>query len=104
MRNQREHDLCPLRFIVLPKEKVWGGDRIAELLGRGIPADRPIGEVWVVWDQLRVENGIFAGKTLADLVCKNPLSILGSRLVSWVATPNTLTFVAWAIELANRRS
>jgi mannose-6-phosphate isomerase len=82
MRNQKEHDLYPLRFSVLPKEKVWGGDRIAELLGQGIPADRLIGEVWVVWDQLRVESGALAGKTLADLVRQDPLSILGSWLAS----------------------
>jgi mannose-6-phosphate isomerase len=82
MRNQNRQDLYPLRFSVLPKEKVWGGARMAELFGQGIPADRPIGEVWVVWDQLRVENGISVGKTLASLVRRDPLSILGSRLAS----------------------
>jgi mannose-6-phosphate isomerase len=82
MRNQKEHDLYPLRFSVLPKEKVWGGRRLAELLGQGIRADRLIGEAWVVWDQLRVEIGALAGKTLADLVRQDPLSILGSRLAS----------------------
>lgn len=80
MRNQNEHDLYPLRFSVLPKEKVWGGARIAELFGPGIPADRPTGEAWVVWDQLRVESGVSAGKTLASLVRRDPLSFLGSRL------------------------
>ena len=82
MRNQNEQDLHPLRFSVLPKEKVWGGDRIAELFGQGIPADRPVGEVWVVWDRLRVESGASAGETLASLVRRDPLSILGSRLAS----------------------
>lgn len=82
MRNQNKQDLYPLRFSVLAKEKVWGGARIAELFGQGIPTDRPIGEVWVVWDQLRVESGVSAGKTLASLVREDPLSILGSRLAS----------------------
>lgn len=82
MRNPSERDLYPLRFTVLPKEKVWGGSRMAEFLGQGVPADRLIGEVWVVWDQLRVVSGVFAGKTLASLVRQDPLSILGSRLAS----------------------
>ena len=82
MRNPSERELYPLRFSVLPKEKVWGGSRVAEFLGQGIWADRQIGEVWIVWDQLRVASGVFAGKTLASLVRQDPLSILGSRLAT----------------------
>jgi mannose-6-phosphate isomerase len=88
MRDPTDHDIYPLRFSVLPKEKVWGGNKIAKLLRQGIPTDRPIGEVWVVWDQLMVDNGVFKGKTLASLVCDHPTSILGSRF----ATDHTQVF------------
>jgi mannose-6-phosphate isomerase len=80
MQDCNSGELYPLKFAVLPKEKVWGGNRIAELFPQQSPADRPIGEVWVVWDQLRVENGTWKGRKLADLVREDPQAILGSRL------------------------
>ena len=48
-------------------------------LASGIPAGRPIGEVWLVWDQLLVSNGAFQGQTLAELVRTHPVSLLGSQ-------------------------
>jgi mannose-6-phosphate isomerase len=81
MQNQNENELYPLRFSPLLKEKVWGGTQIAELFQQEVPVGRAIGEAWVVWDQLVVENGVLRGKRLADLVRDNPDSILGRRLV-----------------------
>jgi mannose-6-phosphate isomerase len=80
MQTSRTGVAYPLRFRALPKEKVWGGRRIAALFHLDSLASRPIGEAWVVWEGLHVENGVFRDRTLADLVRDDPLSILGSRL------------------------
>jgi mannose-6-phosphate isomerase len=77
MRGENEIELYPLKFRSLPKEKVWGGTRIAARFDGETPADRPIGEVWLLWDQLVVTNGSFQGQTLADLVRAYPVSLLG---------------------------
>jgi mannose-6-phosphate isomerase len=77
-----EGTLYPLKFATLPKEKVWGGHRIAHTYQPELPADRQIGEVWVVWDQLTVANGPYQGRTLADLVRSCPLPLLGNRLAA----------------------
>jgi mannose-6-phosphate isomerase len=82
MRAENETGLYPLKFQPLPKEKVWGGTRIAARFGQGIPAGKPIGEVWLVWDQLVVSNGTFLGQTLAELVRYYPVSLLGSQAVA----------------------
>jgi mannose-6-phosphate isomerase len=82
MRAENETGLYPLKFQPLPKEKVWGGTRIAARFGQGIPAGKPIGEVWLVWDQLVVSNGTFQGQTLAELVRYYPVSLLGSQAVA----------------------
>ena len=72
----------PLKFRALPKEKVWGGNRIAAMLHLDALAGRPIGEAWVVWEGLQIEAGPLVGWTLADLVRADPLSILGRRLAA----------------------
>jgi mannose-6-phosphate isomerase len=82
MHNQNDNKQYPLRFRPLLKEKVWGGSRIAESFPQEVPAAGAIGEAWVVWDQLVVDNGVLRGKTLAELVRDDPNSILGERLVA----------------------
>ncbi|NIV36637.1 MAG: mannose-6-phosphate isomerase [Anaerolineae bacterium] len=79
MPTEEKVELYPLKFKSLPKEKVWGGSRIAARFDRGVPAGRPIGEAWLVWDQLAVSNGPFQGRTLAELVRSYPVSLLGSQ-------------------------
>ena len=72
--------LYPLKLAVLPKEKVWGGSKIARTFCRDLTPDRPIGEVWVVWGELTVENGVFRGERLDDLARDHALPILGRRV------------------------
>ena len=71
--------LYPLRLSILPMEKVWGGDRLRHLLGEHVTAQPKIGEAWIAWDGLTIENGPFQGKTLANLVESHPRSLLGAR-------------------------
>lgn len=63
---------CPLCFEPICKPRIWGGRRLAELLGKGLPAGEVIGESWEVADleddQSVVCRGPARGKTLAELV------------------------------------
>ncbi len=68
-------------FFVSPRtvEVVWGGQRLGKLLGRALPTDRPIGETWEVHDDDLIENGPFAGQSLATLARAMPDELLGRR-------------------------
>lgn len=79
MQAPEQSDWYPLKFASIAKEKVWGGHRLAEAFQTGLPNDSPIGEVWLVWDQLLVANGPLQGRRLADLVREHPAAILGNR-------------------------
>jgi len=82
MADEKEPQLYPIRVQPLSKEKVWGGTRIAARFEQSLPADRPIGEVWILWDQLVVSNGPFRGTRLAELVRDHPVSLLGRRAIT----------------------
>ena len=62
----------PVAFEPLFKPKPWGGERLATLLGKRLPAGEPIGESWELVSlpghESRVRDGPLAGRTLADLV------------------------------------
>jgi mannose-6-phosphate isomerase len=68
-------------FTVAPRavEAVWGDGRLRDLLGRDLPADRPIGETWEVHDEDRVEGGPLAGATLAEAAARAGEALLGRR-------------------------
>jgi mannose-6-phosphate isomerase len=72
----------PLRFRPIYKQRVWGGDRLAELYARQLPAGGPIGESWEISDRLGdssvVAEGELAGRTLSELVRADPVGLLGS--------------------------
>lgn len=82
MQEHDAGDLYPLKLSVAAKEKVWGGHKIARILSQDIPADRPIGEAWVVWDQLAVADGPIQGTLLAELVRDRRQALLGSRVAA----------------------
>lgn len=65
--------LYPLKFEPLYKERIWGGGRLAEALGKkSLPEGKIIGESWELCgmpqDCSVVSNGILKGNTLAELV------------------------------------
>ncbi len=72
--------LYPLQFISEPHEKVWGGNRIKEILNiefsaedyPGLTGKEPIGESWeisgMIDDSSIVENGFFAENSLEEFV------------------------------------
>src|SRR5438552_156325 len=66
----------PLLLTCLVVEKVWGGDALARRFQFDLPGGKPVGEVWVVWDGLRIENGPMAGRTLNELFALAPNGIV----------------------------
>lgn len=73
--------LYPLKFRPRFLEKIWGGRKLQTILGKSIPADKPIGESWELYDfppgvidgadgwvSAPVANGPLAGRTLHELV------------------------------------
>ena len=62
---------APLSFRPLFMERVWGGDLLAQMPGKGAPAGAPIGESWELVDredaQSVVARGPFIGTTLHEL-------------------------------------
>lgn len=62
----------PLRFEPILKRYVWGGRRLATLLGKPLAPDEHCAESWEVCDlgtdQSRVAAGPLAGRTLGELV------------------------------------
>ncbi len=64
--------LLPVVFEPLLKVKPWGGQQLARLLNRRLPANERIGESWELvslpGSESRVRNGPLAGRTLTELV------------------------------------
>lgn len=71
-------------------EKMWGGRKLQTVLGKALPADKPIGESWELfdfppgvvdsskdWISSQVTNGPLAGRTLHWLVENHRQELLG---------------------------
>lgn len=74
--------LYPLTFQPIFKERVWGGRRLAELYGKALPANTPIGESWEITDRPEgvsvITNGPLAGKSLRWLMENHASKLLGT--------------------------
>jgi mannose-6-phosphate isomerase len=69
-------ELYPLQLKPEFHARVWGGRRLAEVLGAELPPG-PIGESWSMGTENVVQNGPWAGQTLGALVAAQPDAILG---------------------------
>jgi mannose-6-phosphate isomerase len=62
-------------------ERIWGGSKLAELLGKNWPANKRIGESWEIVDrpeaQSIVADGPFKGKTLHELWSQQRKEVFG---------------------------
>jgi mannose-6-phosphate isomerase len=56
--------------------KVWGGRKLADVMGKTLPSADPYGESWELHDSCVVANGDYTGKTLGELV-----EIYGAELI-----------------------
>jgi mannose-6-phosphate isomerase len=68
------------------KEKVWGGRRLAQVLGKRLPPDEPIGESWELADHPRgtstVAEGPLGGRSLREVLERHGESVLGRAMVA----------------------
>ncbi|MUH37901.1 class I mannose-6-phosphate isomerase [Zobellia amurskyensis] len=73
----------PLKFNPILKERLWGGTKLKDVLGKPIENDIT-GESWelstVPGDISVVSNGNLAGASLQDLIEKDPESVLGKSV------------------------
>ena len=73
-------NIYPLKFHPILKERLWGGTKLKDVLGKSIESDIT-GESWelstVKGDVSIVSNGNLAGTSLQDLINSDPEGILG---------------------------
>lgn len=76
-------ELYPLTFHPIYKEKIWGGRRLEQILGRALPPGS-VGESWDVAAHPHgtsvVERGPLAGKNLVELMEEYGEELLGSAV------------------------
>ena len=75
MTTLSKDELYPLLFEPMYRETVWGGHKLADVIGRELPAEGgPYGEAWDICDREGAEsvisNGPLAGTTLHELCQK----------------------------------
>ena len=69
-----------LTFTPAIRNYVWGGRALLPLAGLDAEKnDDPIAEVWALYEDNPVNAGVFAGRTLAELVTEYPDEILGAH-------------------------
>ena len=77
-----EPTLYPMRFIPIIKDKIWGGPRLRDVLGKN--AKDKAGESWelsgVAGDLSVVENGFLAGNNLQELAEVYMGDLLGDQV------------------------
>ena len=77
--------LYPLKFNPLLKDRLWGGSRLAELLGKEAISETT-GESWEVsgvnGDESVVANGALKGLTIRQLIDRYAENLLGTSVVA----------------------
>jgi len=78
------HELYPLKFKPIYKEKIWGDQKLKTVLHKDIPGDKKIGESWEVsavqGNLSVVENGYLAGNNLQELIEVYMADLVGERI------------------------
>lgn len=104
-----------LKFKPIYQERVWGGRKLEAAFQRALPAGKPIGESWEIVDRPEAQSvvscGLFAGKTLRELVRTKGDVLFGSAndpdkpfpiLVKWLDCAERLSLqVHPPLEIAN---
>ena len=71
----------PMKMQPVLVDRVWGGRRLAELLGKPLPEGVKIGESWELSDhphnRSRVAEGPLAGRTLREVLERDGQAVLG---------------------------
>ncbi|MBT8319253.1 MAG: mannose-6-phosphate isomerase, partial [Gramella sp.] len=73
----------PIKFIPILQEKIWGGNKLKNILQKETEKDN-IGESWeisgVQGNISVVENGTEKGKTLTELISEHKSALLGEKI------------------------
>ncbi len=73
----------PLKFRPLLQAKIWGGDGLFRLLGKGDASNTRLGESWELSDyagcETTVSGGMFDGENFHNLYQRHRIDILGSQ-------------------------
>ena len=89
--------LYPLTFEPIYKERVWGGERLREALGKQLTGAAPVGESWELvdlsGDQSRVAAGSRAGATLHDLIQMDGEALLGPAALDGERFPLLVKYI-----------
>ncbi len=75
-------NLYPLLLDPALHVKVWGGRRLADVMGKTLSGEQPYGEAWEMHDSARIVNGALCDRTLGDL-----LELFGADLIGKLSDP-----------------
>ncbi len=89
--------LYPMRFEPMYQYRLWGGRRLAELLGKPLPNDGPFGEAWLLSDredhQSLVADGPLQGHSIGQLMAQFPDALMGKLAHRFERFPLLLKFL-----------
>jgi len=72
----------PIKFNPILKEKIWGGNKLGQLLGKATDKDN-VGESWEISDVngniSEVSNGDYKGANLKELIATHKADLLGAE-------------------------
>lgn len=71
-------ELYPLKLLPALHVKVWGGRRLADMMGKRLPTAEPYGESWELHDTSVIANGPLRGARLGDLAREYGADLLGA--------------------------
>ena len=71
-------ELYPLKLRPALHVKVWGGRRLADMMGKRLPTAEPYGESWELHDTAVIANGPLEGARLGDLAREYGAELLGA--------------------------
>lgn len=81
--------MYPLKFQPILKERLWGGTKLRDVLGKPIE-NNSTGESWeistVKGDVSVIANGELSGTSLQKLINENPIAVLGESVVERFGT------------------
>ena len=76
-------EIYPLRFNPIFKDRLWGGQKLHQVLGKDVGGDH-IGESWeisgVSGDTSVVANGMYQGRSIQELIAAYPEEFLGASV------------------------
>ncbi len=77
--------LYPLKFVTIYKEKIWGGTKMKDILGKDFSPLKNCGETWeisgVPGNLSKVSEGVLKGSTLPDLIEEFGTDLVGDKVL-----------------------